>query len=58
MDMTERREAITLVVGALMLAAAATLAGEAQERAQNLPAASIGEHSGPAEIVHVALPVN
>ncbi len=56
--MTERREAITLVVGALMLAAAAMLAGEAQERAQNLPAASIGEHHGPAEIVDVGLPAN
>lgn len=58
MDMTERREAITLAIGALMLAAAAMLATEAQERAQNLPAASIGEHHSPAEIVDVAVPVN
>ncbi|BBX85668.1 hypothetical protein MAUB_35410 [Mycolicibacterium aubagnense] len=58
MDMTDRREAITLVIGAFMLAAAAMLATEAQERAQNLPAVSISEHHSPAEIVDVAPPVN
>ncbi|WGI32708.1 hypothetical protein [Mycolicibacterium aubagnense] len=56
--MTDRREAITLVIGAFMLAAAAMLATEAQERAQNLPAVSISEHHSPAEIVDVAPPVN
>ncbi|CAM5725519.1 hypothetical protein MAUB1S_03834 [Mycolicibacterium aubagnense] len=58
MDMTDRREAITLIIGALMLAAAAMLATEAQERAQNLPAVSSGAHHSPAEIVDVASPVN
>ncbi|WP_157850384.1 hypothetical protein [Mycolicibacterium llatzerense] len=41
--MTARREAINLIVGALMLVAATMSVHEAQERAQNAPAA-IGEH--------------
>lgn len=44
MDMTARREAINLVIVALMLAAAAMIVSEAQEHAQNTPAVSVGEH--------------
>ena len=56
--MTDRRETITLFIGALMLVAAAIMATEAQERAHNLPAASIGEHHNPAQTVDMASPVN
>ncbi|BBZ57521.1 hypothetical protein MPHO_45130 [Mycolicibacterium phocaicum] len=44
MDMTARREAINLMVGALMLVAATMSVHEAQERAQNAPALSNGGH--------------
>lgn len=44
MDMTARREAINLIIGALMLVAAALLVTEAQERAQHSPSVSVGEH--------------
>lgn len=46
MDMTARREAINLLIGALMLVAAAMIVTEAQEHAPHTPAVSIGEHSG------------
>ena len=42
--MTARREAITLMVGAVMLVAATMTVHEAHERAQNTPAVSVGEH--------------
>lgn len=45
MDMTARREAINLIVGALILVAATISVHEAQERAQNAPTVSIGEHN-------------
>jgi len=43
MDMTARREAINLVIGAVMLVAATMTAHEAQERAQNTATVPIGE---------------
>ena len=42
--MTARREAINLIVFAVMLVAATMIVHEAQERAQNAPTVSIGEH--------------
>ncbi|WP_166555742.1 hypothetical protein [Mycolicibacterium sp. CBMA 226] len=44
--MTARREAITLIVGAVMLVAATMTVHEAHERAQNTPTVSVGEHRG------------
>lgn len=41
--MTARREAITLIVGAVMLVAATMTVHEAHERAQNNPTVSVGE---------------
>ncbi|WP_293017786.1 hypothetical protein [Mycolicibacterium sp.] len=42
--MTARREAINLIIGAVMLVAATVAAHEAQERAQNTATVPIGEH--------------
>ena len=57
MDMTARREAINLIIGALMLVAAAMIVTEAQEHAQHPPAVSVGEHSD-VGIVEAGLPGN
>lgn len=57
MDMTARREAINLIIGALMLVTAAMIVTEAQERAQHTPAVSVGEHHD-AGILDAALPGN
>lgn len=46
--MTARREAISLMIGAMMLVAATVTVHEAHERAQNAPTVSIGEHHDPA----------
>ncbi len=58
MDVTARREAVNLIIGALMLVAAAVTVAEAQERAPHAPAASVGEHQNPADTVEVVLPGN
>lgn len=57
MDMTARREAINLIIGAVMLVAAAMIVTEAQEHAQHTPAVSVGEHSD-VGIVEAGLPGN
>lgn len=56
MDMTARREAINLIIGALMLVAAALTYTEAQEHAHNSPTVWVGEHSDRAGIVEAAPP--
>lgn len=58
MDVTARREAVNLIIGALMLVAAAVTVTEAQERAPHTPSVSVGEHHAPAGAVEVALPGN
>lgn len=57
MDMTARREAINLIIGALMLVAAATIVTEAQEHAEHTPAVWVGEHTD-ASPVGAELPGN
>lgn len=42
-DVSARREAVTLIIGALMLLAAAVTVAEAQERALQRPAASVSD---------------
>jgi hypothetical protein len=49
--MTARREAVTLIIGALMLVAAAVTVTEAHERALRTPTVTVGEHRDTAEIV-------
>ncbi|WP_170064380.1 hypothetical protein [Mycobacterium aquaticum] len=44
--MSARREALTLMIGAMMLVAAAGMVNEAHERAQNAPMVTVGEHAG------------
>lgn len=54
MNVTARREATNLIIGALMLVAAAITVTEAQERAPHTPVVSVGEHHDPAAIVDAA----
>ncbi|WP_458315857.1 hypothetical protein [Mycolicibacterium brisbanense] len=49
--MTARREALTLIIGALMLVVAAVTVTEAHERASQPPTVSVGEHSDGAAVV-------
>jgi hypothetical protein len=42
--MTARREALTLIIGAVMLVAAAVTVTEAHERAPHPPTVTVGEH--------------
>ncbi|MEE6163368.1 MULTISPECIES: hypothetical protein [unclassified Mycolicibacterium] len=49
--MTARREALTLIIGALMLILAAVTVAEAQERAPHTPTMTVGEHSGAVGVV-------
>jgi hypothetical protein len=58
MDVTARREAVNLIIGALMLVAAAVIVTEAHERAPHTPAVSVGEHHDPAGAVEAGLPGN
>jgi hypothetical protein len=44
--MSARREALTLMIGAMMLVAATVMVNEAQERAQHTPMVTVGEHDG------------
>lgn len=47
---------MNLIIGALMLVAAAVTVTEAHERAQHTPAVSVGEHLERAGTVDAALP--